>query len=77
MTHRVNILLDDGAWLAFQEIPRGERSKLVSRAIVKMVEAERRATAAELMDQVRRRIRKKTSNAELLSWISEDRNRSK
>ena len=73
--HRVNILFDDNAWAALQEIPRGERSKMVSQAVAKMAELERKIKAAEKMDALRKTLSKKTSTAQIVKWIREDRNR--
>ena len=44
--HRVNILLDDTAWAALQEVPRGERSKMVSKAIKNMADVAEKMKAA-------------------------------
>jgi replication-associated recombination protein RarA len=73
--HRVNVLLDDNAWSALQEIPRGERSKAVSKAIIKMASVERKIKAAKAMDVLRQAVPHLTSSAEISNWIREDRNR--
>jgi hypothetical protein len=72
--HRVNIILDDEAWLALQEIPKGARSKLIGESIKKLSETERREKAARRMDALRKRM-PPVSSAELVSWIREDRQR--
>jgi len=74
MVHRVNIILDDNAWLALQDIPKGERSKLVSKAIKQMAEIERRQKAAQLMDQLSKKMPPVTTK-QLVSWLRKDRAR--
>lgn len=74
MSHRINVILDDSAWSALQEIPAGERSKLISRAIEEKVSAIRRLRAAQKMDEFRKEL-PAVSEAELVSWLRSDRNR--
>jgi hypothetical protein len=74
MVHRVNIILDDAAWLALQDIPKGERSKLVSKAIKQMSEIQRRQKAAQMMDQLGKKMPQVTTK-QLVSWIRNDRQR--
>ena len=73
--HRVNIILDDSAWTALQEVPRGERSKMVSQAIKGMADLARKVKAAKSMDTLRQKLSKRTSTAQIASWIREDRQR--
>lgn len=74
MVHRVNIVLDDSAWLALQEVPRGERSKLISNAIKQMAEIQRRQKAALTMDQLGKKMPLVTTK-ELVFWLRKDRER--
>jgi len=73
--HRINVILDDNAWKTLQEIPRGERSKMVSKAIVKMADLERKIKAAKLMDSLRMRTPKTYTSAQVSAWVREDRKR--
>lgn len=75
MTHRVNIVLDDFAWSALQEIPKGERSKIVSKAISDLAEIERKTRSAKKMDAIRKKITTKVSTSEITDWIRQDRKR--
>jgi hypothetical protein len=74
MAHRVNVILDETAWVALQEVPKGERSKLISGAIKSLVEAKRKVMAAGRMDKLRQGL-PKVSSREIAQWIREDRNR--
>lgn len=73
--HRVNILLDDTAWAALQEVPSGERSKLVNKAILSIAEAKIRTKAANKMDMLRNKIPKSISTTKAAKLIREDRKR--
>jgi hypothetical protein len=73
--HRVNIILNDSAWAALQEIPRGERSKVVSSAIEKMASLTAKVKAAKKMDILRQKLSKVSSTTEISNWIREDRRR--
>jgi hypothetical protein len=73
--HRVNILLNDNAWIALQEIPRGERSRVVSKAIENMASLTAKVKAAKKMDDMREKLPKMTSTAQIVRWIREDRRR--
>lgn len=74
MVYRVNVVLDEGAWLALQELPRGERSKLISQAVKAIAESRRRLQAAHKMDQLRAKL-PPVSTDDLVSWIRADRKR--
>lgn len=73
--HRVNVLLDNNAWAALQEIPRGERSKIVSKAINNMADLAGKIKAAKKMDTLRQKLSKVSSTAQISGWIREDRRR--
>lgn len=74
-TYRVNILLDEQAWVALQEIPRGERSRLVCEAIKRMSDLAGKIKAAKKMDTLRQKLPKSITTAEITGWIREDRKR--
>ncbi len=71
MSHRVNIMLDNEVWQAMQALPRGERSRLVNRAIKAYLLQQRRQKAAEAMDALRESTRPLSGSTE--QWVREDR----
>jgi len=71
MSHRVNIMLDNEVWQAMQVLPRGERSRLVNRAIKAYLLQQRRQKAAETMDALRKSTRPLSGSTE--QWVREDR----
>lgn len=74
MAHRVNIMLDDFAWNILQELPKGERSKIVNTAIVEWARARKRANAAQRMDALRAQL-PEVSTDEIVAWLRSDRGR--
>jgi len=71
MAHRVNFILDDKVWDSLQDIPRGERSKLVNHAVGNELLAYRRKKVAIAMDQLRTEITPVDGSSE--AWIRQDR----
>jgi len=71
MAHRVNFMLDDMIWDALQEIPKGERSKMVNHAVGNELLAYRRKKAAIAMDQIRAKMNPVDGASE--TWIRQDR----
>lgn len=72
MTHRVNVMLDDDVWQQMQKLPRGERSRLLNRAVRSYLRQQQREQAARAMDEVRESSEPLPGSAE--QWIREDRN---
>lgn len=71
MAHRINVILDDAVWEQFQEIPKGERSKLINEAISETLSRRQRQ---EAWARIRERARTKEplpGSAE--EWVREDR----
>ena len=71
MSQRVNVMLDNDVWQAMQALPRGERSRLVNRAIKAYLQQQRRQKAAEAMDALRESTRALSGSTE--QWVREDR----
>lgn len=74
MTHRVNVLLEDEVWEVLSKAPRGERSRIVNRALAEWFGERGRADAAERMDHLRRGL-PPVSTEQVVEWIREDRER--
>jgi len=71
MGHRVNVMLDEEAWEALQEIERGERSRFVSEAVKQAALERRRRRAVERLDALRAGMTHRGGSAE--AWVREDR----
>jgi hypothetical protein len=71
--HRINFLLDDNAWAALQEIPRGKRSQMVRNAVMKMADLESKIKAANQMDTLRQKLLRVSSTAEIANLVRESR----
>jgi len=71
MAHRVNFMLDDEIWDELQDIPKGERSKLVNHAVGNELQACRRKKAMQEMDRLRVEMPPVSGTSE--EWIREDR----
>ena len=54
MAHRVNVMLDDDAWQVIRSLPRGKRSRFISRAVVDVASLDQRRDAAERLAELRR-----------------------
>ncbi|MCD4750040.1 MAG: hypothetical protein K8R59_11765 [Thermoanaerobaculales bacterium] len=53
MAHRVNVMLDDRAWEVIRSLPRGRRSRFVSRAVVDAHVLDERRAAVERLTELR------------------------
>ena len=53
MAHRVNVMLDDEAWEVIRSLPRGKRSRFISRAVVDVANLDQRREAAERLAELR------------------------
>jgi len=71
MAHRVNFILDDKIWSDLQDIPKGERSRLVNHAVGNELLAHRRKKAVINMDKLRAKINPVEGASE--AWIRQDR----
>lgn len=71
MSHRTNLVLSDEAWEMLQQIPKGSRSDVVSKAVVSDITLRRRREASARMDA--RRMQKKPLPGTTELWIREDR----
>jgi len=71
MAHRVNVMLDDEVWRDMQKLPKGERSRLMNKAIKAYLLQQQRRKAAEAMDEIRESTEPLAGSAE--QWIREDR----
>jgi hypothetical protein len=74
MAHRVNVMLDDELWKELKQVPPGERSRVVNRAIAEWLKARRRTSVARKMDALRGTM-PAVSAAEIATWLREDRER--
>jgi metal-responsive CopG/Arc/MetJ family transcriptional regulator len=71
MSHRVNVIFDDNVWEQLEEIPKGERSKLINEAVSETLLRRKRQEAFD-------RIRARAAGKEKLpgtteEWVREDR----
>ncbi len=73
MGHRVNVVLDEDAWEALQEIERGNRSRFVSEAVKRAALERRRRCAMARLDALREGMTHPGGSTE--QWVREDRER--
>ncbi len=71
MGHRVNVMLDDEIWESLQQLPKGERSRLVNEALRDLLLRRQRRRAAKDMDTLRNSIPPIPGSTE--GWVREDR----
>ena len=71
MAHRVNVMLDDEIWNDVQKMPKGERSRLINRAIRDYLLHQQRHEAMRRMDELRARTKAVAGSTE--EWVREDR----
>ncbi|HEX5314530.1 MAG TPA: hypothetical protein VFX38_06465 [Gammaproteobacteria bacterium] len=76
MAHRVNFMLDDAVWQSLQRIGKGERSKVVNKALYEWMKRHRQRGAARRMDELREALPAATAS-EVAAWIREDRERAR
>ena len=75
MSHRVNVILEDQVWESLQELPKGERSRFISRAIEERILREKRVTAAAEMDKIRQNLPPLDDSIDIVDMIRQDRSR--
>jgi hypothetical protein len=63
--HRINIVLDDAVWAQLQEIPQGERSKVINESLAETLARRRRMEAFA-------RIRERSKTMEPLEMSAEE-----
>lgn len=56
MAHRVNVMLDEDAWQVVRALPRGQRSRFISRAVISTAALDRRRKAASQLAVLRGRM---------------------
>ena len=66
MAHRINVMLDEEAWQVVSSLPRGQRSRFISRAVVATAGSEQRRSAAEGLAKLRRAMPVSSVSAEEL-----------
>ena len=71
MAHRVSVIFDDAVWQQLEEIPRGERSKLLNQAVSESLLKYRRLRAIAALDEVRKSMPRLPGMTE--RWIRQDR----
>lgn len=71
MSHRANLVLSDEAWEMLQKIPKGNRSAVVSEAVVSDLRQRRIREAITRMDA--RRALKQPLPGSTEQWIREER----
>lgn len=64
MGHRINVMIDDTVWQELQNVPQGERSRLISEAVGRELRQRGRAKAAAAMDRLRKTRRRTSATAE-------------
>ena len=64
MAHRVNVMLDDRAWEVVRSLPRGRRSRFVSRAVVDTHILDERREAVEQLAELRAMMPRPPASAE-------------
>lgn len=71
MAHRVNVMLDDGVWEFLQEIPQGERSRLINQAVSETLLKRKREEAFARIEALRKTMKPVPGTSE--QWVREDR----
>lgn len=76
MTHRINVVVEDGIWGLLQRVPQGERSRTIDLALREWARKRRRLDAAAEMDRLRKdSTTPPITTEEIVRWIREDRDR--
>jgi hypothetical protein len=71
MSHRVNILLQDDTWEAFQSIPKDKRSKVVNALLRDWTSRQKRRRTSKEIGVITRTMKLLPNSAE--EWIRCDR----
>ncbi|HEC26987.1 MAG TPA: hypothetical protein ENI67_06230 [Gammaproteobacteria bacterium] len=75
MAHRLNIMLDDAVWESLQQLPKGARSRYISRAVEERLRREQRQKAAAEMDALRDNLPPLGDDIDVVEMLRKDRAR--
>jgi predicted transcriptional regulator len=75
MAHRLNIMLDDAVWESLQQLPKGARSRYISRAVEERLRREQRQKAAVEMDALRDKLPPLDDDIDVVEMLRKDRAR--
>ncbi len=75
MAHRLNIMLDDAVWESLQQLPKGARSRYISRAVEERLRREQRQKAATEMDALRDKLPPLDDDIDVVEMLRKDRAR--
>lgn len=75
MAHRLNIMLDDAVWESLQQLPKGARSRYISRAVEERLRREQRQKAAAEMDALRGKLPPLDDDIDVVETLRKDRAR--
>ena len=75
MAHRLNIMLDDAVWESLQQLPKGARSRYISRAVEERLRREQRQKAATEMDALRDKLPSLDEDIDVVEMLRKDRAR--
>jgi len=75
MAHRLNIMLDDAVWESLQQLPKGVRSRYISRAVEERLRREQRQKAAAEMDSLRNNLPPLGDDIDVVEMLRKDRAR--
>jgi predicted CopG family antitoxin len=73
MSHRINVMIEDGVWEELKRVPDGERSHFINMAVSNEILQRKRRQAIQIMDRLRRTGKPLEKPAERL--VRSDRNR--
>jgi len=71
VAHRMNLILDDDVWAQLEEVPEGERSRLINQAVSESLVRYRRLRAIAALAALRQSMPKLPGTKD--QWIREDR----
>ena len=71
MSHRINVMLEDETWEKLQEIPSGERSRLVNDTLSAELQRRQGLAAIERLDALRKTMPVVPGCSE--DWVRADR----
>lgn len=71
MTHRVNFILDDSVWQALKQVDKGDRSRVVNRALTEWLRKHKRRDAVRKMDELRA-VLPTVSMGDIVAWVREE-----
>ena len=75
MAHRLNIMLDDAVWESLRQLPKGARSRYISRAVEERLRREQRQKAATEMDALRDKLPPLDDDIDVVEMLRKDRAR--